>query len=67
MGCVSGGVAAVEWSPEGDVVVLVTGEGRLMVMTSDLEPLAEAPLHPDEFGEGDDIETWGMGYRNGTV
>ena len=57
VGCVGGGVEAVGWSPEGDVLVLVTGEGRLMLMTSDLEPLTEAPLHPDEFGEGDSVIT----------
>ena len=53
MGHVSGGVEAAEWSPEGDLLVLVTSEGRLILMTSDLEALTEVPLHPVDFGEGD--------------
>ena len=52
MGSVEVGVVCMGWSPEQDVVVLVTREQKLLLMTREFDPLMETSLHPDEFGEG---------------
>lgn len=46
------GVVCMGWSPEQDLVVVVTGEEKLVLMTKDFDPLAEKALHQTEFGEG---------------
>lgn len=46
------GVVGMAWSPEQDLVVLVTGEEKLVLMTKDFDPLAEKSLHQEDFGEG---------------
>ena len=53
--CVGGvevGVVCMGWSPEQDVVVLVTKEDKLVLMTRDFDSITETSLHPDHFGEG---------------
>ncbi len=52
MGSVSGGVVAMSWSPEQDLVVLATLEGNLILMTREFDPLLETAMCPKEFGEG---------------
>lgn len=32
VGAVSGGVASAKWSPDGEVLVLVSGKGQLLLM-----------------------------------
>lgn len=46
------GVVRMAWSPEQDLVVLVTAEEKLVLMTKDFDPLAEKSLHQEGFGEG---------------
>lgn len=48
------GVVCMGWSPEQDVVVLVTGENKLILMTKEFDPLTEKALHQEDFGEGKD-------------
>ena len=53
--CVGGvdvGVVCMGWSPEQDVVVLVTKEEKLVLMTRDFDSITEVSLHQDDFGEG---------------
>lgn len=50
------GVVCMGWSPEQDVVVVVTGEDKLVLMTKDFDPLMETDLHQKEFGEGKAIK-----------
>ena len=40
------------WSPDQDIVVIVTGEQNILIMTRDFDPLLEAPIQSEEFGEG---------------
>lgn len=51
------GVVCMAWSPEQDVVVMVTGENKLILMTKDFDPLAEKTLHQEEFGDGGPVIT----------
>ncbi len=46
------GVVCMGWSPEQDVVVLVTSESNLILMTKDFDPLVEKALHQEDFGQG---------------
>ena len=55
--CVGGvevGVVCMGWSPEQDVVVLVTREDKLVLMTRDFDSITEVALHPQDFGEGEE-------------
>ncbi len=33
VGCIEGGIVAMEWSPDGDVVAIITGTGSMIVMS----------------------------------
>lgn len=52
VGSVEVGVVCMGWSPEQDVVVLVTKGDKLVLMTRDFDSITEVTLHPDHFGEG---------------
>lgn len=56
------GVVCMGWSPEQDVVVVVTGESKLILMTKDFDPLAEKALHQDDFGEGNSSKLYHSTY-----
>ncbi|KAM5537957.1 hypothetical protein V8D89_008433 [Ganoderma adspersum] len=60
VGSVDGGVMGATWSPDDTLLVLVTGEDKLLVMTSTFDVLSEGPLHPSDFGEDTSINVgWG--------
>ncbi|KAJ2322337.1 putative elongator complex protein 1, partial [Coemansia sp. RSA 2704] len=44
VGTVDARIAAWRWSPDDEVLVLVTGEDRLLLMTADFDVLGESPL-----------------------
>ncbi|KAK9834184.1 hypothetical protein WJX81_006434 [Elliptochloris bilobata] len=44
VGAISGGIVAAEWSPEGEVLALISGHAQLLLMNKDWEVLAEAEL-----------------------
>ena len=52
VGSVSDGLLFMAWSPDQELVVLVTATSNLLLMTREFDPLTETPLHPQEFGEG---------------
>ncbi|KAM8939082.1 elongator complex protein 1 [Pelodytes ibericus] len=62
VGSVDGGIVTMSWSPDQELVLLVTGQQTLILMTKDFEPIAEAPIHQDDFGEGKFI-TLGWGKK----
>lgn len=51
VGIVESGITAAQWSPDDELLVIVTGEGKLMEMTSEFELLLEANLKSNTFGE----------------
>lgn len=55
VGEVEVGVVCMGWSPEQDVVAIVTADHKLILMTKDFDPLVETPLHKDDFGSGKGI------------
>ena len=40
------------WSPDQDLVLFVTGEQKLLLMTREFDPVTEVAMFPKEFGEG---------------
>ncbi|KAF9450112.1 IkappaB kinase complex, IKAP component [Macrolepiota fuliginosa MF-IS2] len=59
-GTVEPEILAASWAPDESLLALVTGEGKLILMTSSFEVLSEAPIHTIEFGEDAPINVgWG--------
>lgn len=60
VGSVDSGVTGMSWSPDQELVVLITGQETIIMMTKDFEPVTEVKIHQDEFGEGKFITVgWG--------
>ncbi|KAK4306410.1 hypothetical protein Pmani_021766 [Petrolisthes manimaculis] len=60
VGSVSAGVYGAHWSPDQELLALVTGENNLVVMTAEFDPIADIPLNQDDFGENKFINVgWG--------
>ena len=70
VGSIDFGILAATWSPDESLFALVTGrsstsstngnpkeisgDNKLVLMTSTFDVLSEAPLHTGEYGEGND-------------
>lgn len=52
-GTFESGILAASWSPDESLLVLVTGDQKLILMTPNFDALSEGPVHPSEFGEGE--------------
>jgi hypothetical protein len=44
VGVVDGGLCAMAWAPDNELVALVSCEGNLLLLTKNFEPLNEAPI-----------------------
>ncbi|CAA7260510.1 unnamed protein product [Cyclocybe aegerita] len=54
------GILAASWSPDESSVSIVTGEHKLILLTSMFDVLSECPLYVDSFGEDAPINVgWG--------
>ncbi|KAF8339341.1 pol II transcription elongation factor [Amanita rubescens] len=59
-GTFESGILAAAWSPDDLFLALVTGEEKLIIMTSTLDILSEAPIETADFGEDAPINVgWG--------
>ncbi|KAL1741747.1 IKI3 family-domain-containing protein [Schizophyllum fasciatum] len=59
-GTVEPGICAASWNPDETLVALVTGEDKLILMTSTFDVISEAKIQTDEFGEDAPINVgWG--------
>jgi elongator complex protein 1 len=60
VGSVDDGISAVGWSPDEELLVLTTPNGKLIEMTRDFDVLAEIAIDIDEFGEQKPVNVgWG--------
>ncbi|XP_044161324.1 elongator complex protein 1 isoform X1 [Bufo gargarizans] len=60
VGSVDSGIVTMSWSPDQELVLLITGQQTLILMTKDFEPIAEIQIHQEDFGEGKFITVgWG--------
>ncbi|KAF7294045.1 polymerase II transcription elongation factor [Mycena kentingensis (nom. inval.)] len=59
-GTIESGILAAAWSPDDELLAIVTGERKLTLMTSTFDMLSDAPLYTNEFGEDAPINVgWG--------
>ncbi|KAK7472275.1 putative elongator complex protein 1 [Stygiomarasmius scandens] len=59
-GTVDDGILAASWSPDDSLLALVTGVGKLILMTSTFDVLSEASIDTTDFGEDAPINVgWG--------
>lgn len=62
VGCVDAGILAAAWSPDEDLLVIITGgtAPRLLIMTRHWDVVHEAPLATDDFGTDAPVNVgWG--------
>ncbi|XP_056137038.1 elongator complex protein 1 isoform X2 [Lampris incognitus] len=51
VGSVDSGLTTMSWSPDEELVTLITGQETVIMMTKDFEPITEVGIHQDDFGE----------------
>ncbi|KAF9584994.1 hypothetical protein BGW38_004344 [Lunasporangiospora selenospora] len=60
VGSVDSGIRCMAWSPDDELVIMVTGEGSILEMTKDFDVIAENPIEVDESGEDISVNVgWG--------
>ncbi|CAG8446071.1 15447_t:CDS:10 [Acaulospora morrowiae] len=60
MGSVDSHIKCMEWSPDEEVVVFVTGNDTILEMTKDFDVITEFPINVEELGEAVSISVgWG--------
>ncbi|KAG0000493.1 hypothetical protein BGZ65_004319, partial [Modicella reniformis] len=60
VGSVDSGILCMAWSPDEELVVMVTGEGTLLEMTKDFDVISENPIDVEEAGEDVSVNVgWG--------
>lgn len=60
LGSFPSGIACMSWSPDQEIVVIVSDDNKLILMTSSFDPLTEVDLNPQEEGEVDIVSVgWG--------
>ncbi|KAJ1883283.1 putative elongator complex protein 1 [Coemansia sp. RSA 1722] len=60
VGTVDPGILGCEWSPDGEVLAVVTNEAKLLLMTQEFDVLEEFALARDEHGEQQPVALgWG--------
>ncbi|KAF9295803.1 hypothetical protein BGZ74_010603 [Mortierella antarctica] len=60
VGSVDSGISCMAWSPDEELVVMVTGEGSILEMTKDFDVISENPINVEESGEDVSVNVgWG--------
>ncbi|CAL4166380.1 unnamed protein product [Meganyctiphanes norvegica] len=60
VGSVGDGLEAACWSPDQELLVLVTTTSNVVIMTAQFDPVTEFPLNQEDFGESKFINVgWG--------
>ncbi|KAH9491520.1 putative elongator complex protein 1, partial [Bulinus truncatus] len=60
VGEVEGGITAMGWSPDSELIVVTTGENKLLLMTREFDVITEVRMYPDHAGEDGHITVgWG--------
>ncbi|KAF9112880.1 hypothetical protein BGX27_002637 [Mortierella sp. AM989] len=60
VGSVDSGISCMAWSPDEELVIMVTGEGSILEMTKDFDVIAENPIDVEETGEDVSVNVgWG--------
>ncbi|TPX49791.1 hypothetical protein SeMB42_g00599 [Synchytrium endobioticum] len=60
VGTVDSGILCASWSPDGDLLAIVTGKWTLLLMSRDYDVISEAPIHVSQAGEDVPVSVgWG--------
>ena len=60
VGAVEGGLSAAEWSPDFNILVLITALNRRILLSREFEPIEEGPIQVEDFGSEEMISIgWG--------
>ncbi|ELT93767.1 hypothetical protein CAPTEDRAFT_152268 [Capitella teleta] len=60
VGCVESGITSMAWSPDCEVLILTTGDNKMVMMTREFDILSEDGLCPRSFGEAEFVNVgWG--------
>ncbi|GAA5956343.1 hypothetical protein JCM21900_006151 [Sporobolomyces salmonicolor] len=60
VGTFDAGIKAAEWSPDDELLAIVTGADLLLTLTKTFDPLSESPLHTSTFGTDAPVSVgWG--------
>ncbi|KAJ3159102.1 hypothetical protein HDU86_002001 [Geranomyces michiganensis] len=60
VGTVDSGILSMEWSPDHELVIIVTGTGTLLEMTKDFDVITEVPIHVEATGDATQVNVgWG--------
>ncbi|KAK3698697.1 hypothetical protein RRG08_046199 [Elysia crispata] len=60
VGEVTQGVTAMCWSPDFELLIITTGDGKLLMMTSEFDVITETTIVPDHQGEDSNVAVgWG--------
>ena len=60
VGTVDGGLHAMSWSPDMELLTLATGKGTLILMTKDFDPITEIAIDDEHIAEGEFVALgWG--------
>ncbi|TPX36697.1 hypothetical protein SmJEL517_g01227 [Synchytrium microbalum] len=60
VGTVEGGILCSSWSPDGDLLSIVTGRWTLLLMSRDYDVISEVAIHVNEAGEDAQVALgWG--------
>ncbi|GAA5993070.1 hypothetical protein JCM10908_003090 [Rhodotorula pacifica] len=63
VGTFDAGIKAAEWSPDDELLAIVTGDDQLLTLTKTFEPLSESPLHTASFGVDAPVSV-GWGHKS---
>ncbi|KAF9363866.1 hypothetical protein BGX34_003149 [Mortierella sp. NVP85] len=60
VGSVDSGISCMAWSPDDELVIMVTGVDSILTMTKDFDVISETPINVEETGEDVSVNVgWG--------
>ncbi|TRY90045.1 hypothetical protein DNTS_031568 [Danionella cerebrum] len=62
VGSVQSGLTGMAWSPDQELVTLITGQQTIIMMTKDFDPITEVAIDQEDFGQ-DKFITVGWGKK----
>ncbi|GJN92512.1 hypothetical protein Rhopal_005542-T1 [Rhodotorula paludigena] len=63
VGTFDAGIRAAEWSPDQELLAIVTGTHQLLLLTRTFDPLSESPLHTSSAGQDAPVSV-GWGHKS---
>ena len=58
VGSFDSGVEAVRWAPDEELLAVIGGDGKLLLLTKDYDVLVEVDIDSKETGEDTQVRSW---------